>query len=642
MKAYEAYKDSGVEWLGRVPEGWDIVSSRRLFQQTRDAAFEGDEQLSATQKSGVIPQRLFMEQEDQKVVLALAGTGNFKHVEAGDFVISLRSFQGGIEYSAHTGCVSPAYTVLRRNSELEDGYFAYLLKSGSYVSKLQSITTGIRDGRNISYEQFAVVALPFPPLSEQRTIASFLNREVGKIDDLIAEQQRLIALLAEKRQATISHAVTKGLNPNARLKPSGIDWLGDVPEGWEVAPLKYLVAFQSGGTPSKDNLDYWDGEIPWASAKDLKVEKLADTQLHITDAAVSSGGASLIPSGSVVVLVRGMTLAKAFPVCLTTVPLAINQDLKAVISGPRIASDFLAHVLRGLAAESLSRIDEAGHGTKALRMDAWTSMELPLPPMVEQVEIAHAIDAAISKIDTLARAASDTVSLLQERRSALISAAVTGKIDVRETIAAPARRMPAQDVSALVLGAVIANHLRQDGFGRMMTQKYLFLAQTNAKVEEIGGSFIREAAGPYDADLQARAEKALESAGLVRVEQEGGWGSRVEYEFLGDADALRADLATVLGDRMKRFNYLFKRLGRLNKKEIEAVATLYAAWNDFLIDGHLPGQDEIIREVLENWHEEKPKKFTADELKNWLGWMGRQDIVPDGTGPRTLQGRLFV
>jgi type I restriction enzyme S subunit len=238
---YPKYKDSGVEWIGKVPDSWHCLSARRLFKQIREEALVADEQLSATQKYGVIPQRLFMEIEDQKIVLALSGTGNFRHVEPNDFVISLRSFQGGIERSLHRGCVSPAYTVLRARHDLVSAYWAFLFKSGSFVGALQSVTEGIRDGKTVSYDQFSTIDLPIPPLAEQSVIAAFLDQETGKIDALVVEQESLIALLKEKRQAVISKAVTKGLNPNAPMKDSGIEWLGQVPAHWEVTRLKYAA-----------------------------------------------------------------------------------------------------------------------------------------------------------------------------------------------------------------------------------------------------------------------------------------------------------------------------------------------------------------------------------------------------------------
>ncbi|MBS1042234.1 restriction endonuclease subunit S, partial [Gluconobacter cerinus] len=292
-----------------------------------------------------------------------------------------------------------------------------------------------RDWQHRCRGAFGALCVPIPPLEEQTVIAAFLDRETRKIDALIAEQEKLLTLLAEKRQATISHAVTRGLNPNAPMKDSGIAWLGEVPEHWEIVPIKYLVSLKSGGTPTKDNLDFWEnGEIPWASAKDLKVERIFDTSNHITDLAIEAGGASLLPAGTIIIVVRGMILARIFPVVEAMVPMCINQDLKGIQGNENINNKFLAWLLRGSARESLFRLDEAGHGTKALRMDAWNSMQLPVPPIHEQIEITSFLASKTNELDQLSSSAEEGIQLLKERRSTLIAAAVTGKIDVRNTV----------------------------------------------------------------------------------------------------------------------------------------------------------------------------------------------------------------
>jgi type I restriction enzyme S subunit len=273
-----------------------------------------------------------------------------------------------------------------------------------------------------------------PPLSEQTTIATFLDRETAKIDALVADYSSLIELLQEKRQAVISHAVTKGLDPTVPMKDSGVEWLGEVPKHWDVIPLKYLTQFRSGGTLSKDNLDFWNGDVPWASAKDLKSETLHDTSDHITETAIERRAAAYIPHGSVLVVVRGMILARTFPVTIAAVPMAINQDLKALVPFQAITGPYLARCLQASAEESTRRIDEAGHGTKALRMDAWTSIDLPVPRVEEQNVICDVVDTETAKLDILIADAEEAITLLQERRTALISAAVTGKIDVRDLI----------------------------------------------------------------------------------------------------------------------------------------------------------------------------------------------------------------
>jgi len=212
-------------------------------------------------------------------------------------------------------------------------------------------------------------------------------------------------------------------------KDSGVQWLTNVPAHWRVSPLKYLALLKSGGTPSKENLDYWNGDVPWASAKDLKTELLADTIDHITGFAVESRNADLVPAGTILVVVRGMILARIFPVAETVVPMAINQDLKGLIPRQDILGRFLAWLLRGSANESLLRLDEAGHGTKALRMEAWTSMQLPVPPLDEQSAIIAFLDRETGKIDALIAEQEKLLTLLGEKRQAAISHAVTNGLN---------------------------------------------------------------------------------------------------------------------------------------------------------------------------------------------------------------------
>ncbi|AAK22606.1 restriction endonuclease subunit S [Caulobacter vibrioides] len=212
-------------------------------------------------------------------------------------------------------------------------------------------------------------------------------------------------------------------------KESGVEWLGRVPSHWNFRPLKHLVIMRSGGTPSKEREDYWGGEIPWASAKDLKVDTLTDTQDHLTAEALDEGAAQLLPANAVVVLVRGMMLARTFPVCRLSRPMTINQDLKGLIANRGVDPNYLAWSLRASEVETLCRLDEAGHGTKALRMDAWSTMELPAPSLAEQQAIAAFLDRETAKIDALVEAQERLIALLKEKRQAVISHAVTKGLD---------------------------------------------------------------------------------------------------------------------------------------------------------------------------------------------------------------------
>lgn len=212
-------------------------------------------------------------------------------------------------------------------------------------------------------------------------------------------------------------------------KESEVAWLGPIPSHWTVSPLKCLAEFKSGGTPDKATREFWDGDVPWASAKDLKSGSLFDTVEHITDKALEVGAATLVEPGTLLVVVRGMILARLFPVTRACVPMAINQDLKAVVAKRGLSSDFLAWLLRGSEAETLSRLDEAGHGTKALRMDAWTAMRMPVPPIDEQRMVSSFLDRETAKIDALVDEQRLLIDLLKEKRHAVISQAVTKGLD---------------------------------------------------------------------------------------------------------------------------------------------------------------------------------------------------------------------
>lgn len=197
------------------------------------------------------------------------------------------------------------------------------------------------------------------------------------------------------------------------------------PAHWQVKPLKFLVTLEGGVTPSKERLDYWGGDVPWASAKDLKVDRLCDTEDHLTQKALDEGAASLVPAGSILIVVRGMILAHSFPVAVAVRPVAINQDLKALNSRGFLRHEYLIWLLRGLAGQTIAEVDEAAHGTKVLRIPSWLSKRFPIPPDDEQLAISAFLDVETLKLDELIAEQQRLVKLLTEKRQAVISHAVT-------------------------------------------------------------------------------------------------------------------------------------------------------------------------------------------------------------------------
>jgi len=201
-------KDSGVAWLGEIPAHWDIIQSRRVFKVRNVPALDSDEQLTASQKYGMLPQTEFMELEGRRVVVTIKGVESLRHVEPNDFVISLRSFQGGIEWCKLRGSVTFHYVVLKPVKTIHPAYFGRLFKSSVFIQALRATTDFIRDGQDLRYSHFILVPLPLVPMDEQAAIAEFLDKETAKLDSLINVAQKTIDLLREYRTALISAAVT--------------------------------------------------------------------------------------------------------------------------------------------------------------------------------------------------------------------------------------------------------------------------------------------------------------------------------------------------------------------------------------------------------------------------------------------------
>jgi type I restriction enzyme S subunit len=310
------------------------------------------------------------------------------------------------------------------------GFLAWLLR-GLADDLLVAVEEAGHGTRCLRMDLWKGVRVHIPALEIQRSIAAYLDRKTADIDAVIVAKERMLTLLHEKRQALISHAVTEGLNPEAPKKESHIKGLGRVPTHWQLIPLGYIVDMCGGGTPSKDNTAFWNGNIPWVSPKDMKVWEIRDSEDHVTEAAIQSSTIALIQPPAVLLVVRGMILSHTIPVALTTAPVTINQDMKALLPHRHCFAKYLAHLLRAVMPLLLAMTEESGHGTLCLRTELWKKLKLPLPPLSEQLEITDFIDLRVPQIDRLVALHREQIEKLREYRQTVISAAVTGKFDVR-------------------------------------------------------------------------------------------------------------------------------------------------------------------------------------------------------------------
>ncbi len=425
LKQYQSYKDSKVEWLRNTPDHWEIVKAKRIFIETSIKGFPDEELLAATQTKGVVPKSVY----GKTTVTATKNFETLKLVEKGDFVISLRSFQGGIEYAHYRGIISPAYTILQPQEEVVHKYYRYLLKSKRYISGLTLLVTGIREGQNIDTGKFKDSYLPLPPEKEQTTIANFLDYKTEKINRFIQKKKQLIKLLNEQKVAIINQAVTKGIDRNVKMKRSGIEWLGDIPEQWKVSKIKWLTPVKRGASPRPiENPIYFDdnGEFAWVRIADVTASEryLVNTTQKLSDLGNSMsvkqfpGDLFLSIAGSV-----GKPIITKIKCCI--------HDGFVWFPLLNVNKEFIYYIFKaGRCYLGLGKM-----GTQLnLNTDSVGGITIPLPPKKEIDAIVKYLDNETSKIDKTILTIEKEITLTQEYKTALIAEAVTGKIDVRDFV----------------------------------------------------------------------------------------------------------------------------------------------------------------------------------------------------------------
>ena len=429
-KAYPAYKDSGVEWLGEIPEGWNILRGKYIFSEINQRSSTGSEVLlSVSEYFGVKPRsESFLDDEFISRAESLEG---YKKCSVNDLVINIMlAWKCGLGVSKYDGIVSPAYSVFRFFESIYPDYMHYLYRTEIYNLYFKSRSTGIIDSRLRLYpESFLDIKTLIPSKSEQQTIAQFLDYETAKIDALIAKQEQLIALLKEKRQAVISHAVTKGLNPDAPMKDSGVEWLGQVPEHWETPKLNYITSRVGDGlhsTPKyEDCTGYYfingnnlvDGSIVYKfNAKEVPESEYINNYIPLNDKTVLLSINGTI--GNVAIY--------------TGEPVILGKSAAYIMCSDAISVVFLSIYFTSSQVRKYFDLEVTGTTIFNLSLNSLRKMPICLAPLNEQLEIEQFCMTQKAKYQKLIENAERIIKLLQERKTALISAAVTGKIDVRD------------------------------------------------------------------------------------------------------------------------------------------------------------------------------------------------------------------
>ena len=409
MKRYECYKDSGVKWLGEIPGHWEVRKIKYTFKERSQKGFPKLSLLSATQQYGVIKK----DDYENRTVVATKGLDTLKLVCKNDFVISLRSFEGGIEMSHEEGIISPAYTILIPK-KIEPSYFRHLGKSPVFINLLKMMVTGIREGQNIDYNKLRTNLIPIPPKSEQTAIANYLDSVTSKIDEAISQQQKMIDLLNERKQIIIQNAVTKGLDPNAKMKDSGVEWIGEIPEDWKIIQLRHTVYNKDflRQPITADQRKRNNPQYAYYGASGI-IDKIDNYNVDDKVLLIGEDGANLL---------------------LRNLPLIYKAEGKfwvnnhAHILKPRngFNYDYLAYVME--AADYTLFI--TGSAQPKLSQSNLNAVKLPIPSFEKQSNICDWLSPRIEQIDYSISQCNKMISLLQERKQIIINDVVTGKVKV--------------------------------------------------------------------------------------------------------------------------------------------------------------------------------------------------------------------
>lgn len=424
---YNELESSGVVWLQDVPRHWrikrlkfsaDLVNNKVCVEES-SLPYLGLEHIESW-----TGRKIDGEISNSEGLASAFSTGDVLFGK-------LRPYLAKVHLAQQDGLISSEALVVRSKAELHSEFLKYYMLSSDFINVVDSSTYGSKMPR-ASWGFIGNLPVLLPELEEQQTIARFLDFKTAQIDALIAKQKVLLEKLAEKRTALISHTVTKGLDPSVPMKDSGVEWLGIIPAHWDAKRLKFVVSIFGGGTPNTGKPEYWNGEIPWVSPKDMKCDFIDATEDYLTDLGVAESATKIVPVDSVLIVVRSGILRHTIPVARNTVEVALNQDMKALVVNDSLRPGFIHWFIAGLQGGLLPLWSKQGCTVESIELGYMTSTTIPIPPIKEQDAILEHIAKVTTKIDQQAKKVTDVISALAEYRNSMITHAVTGKIDVRD------------------------------------------------------------------------------------------------------------------------------------------------------------------------------------------------------------------
>lgn len=422
---YDKYKDSGIAWIGEIPEHWEVCSIKQIMKNKSIKGFPNETVLSLYRDFGIIPK----DSRDDNHNVTSEDTSNYKLVENGDFVINkMKAWQGSMAISDFKGIISPAYYICKIFSpKVVRKYIHYLLRDESYKAEYMRLSTGMRIGQwDLNIDDFLQINTILPLLSEQQSIATYLDQKCGEIDELITLQEEMITKLQSYKQSVITEAVTKGLDKNVSLKDSGIEWIGEIPEHWICTVFKKFLSepMQYGANEPAEECNYNDpryiritdikddGTLRDDTFKSLPLEKAKEYMLTKGDLLFARSGA---------------TVGKTFLYKEDYAACFAGYLIKARCNKNELLPNFVFYYTLSNVYQNWKNSIFIQSTIQNIGADKYSVMPIIIPPLSEQQSIADYLDRKCSEIDELISIKQQKIEKLKDYKKSLIFECVTGK-----------------------------------------------------------------------------------------------------------------------------------------------------------------------------------------------------------------------
>lgn len=605
-------KYSGIPSIGDVPSHWDISRIKTLLSLRNEKNSGDRELLSVYLDRGVIS---YNDSTGMQVHKPSADLSNYQNVHVGDFVLNnQQAWRGSVGVSKYDGIISPAYFVYDMSEKCYPLYMNFLLRDGSMVQQYETSSRGVGTiQRNLYAMWFYDSLVALPPMEEQIAIATYLDAKCTEIDALIADVQAQIDALEQYKRSVITETVTKGLNPDAEMKDSGIQWIGMMPSHWDCIRGKYILKYIQKSVREDDGVItcFRDGEVTLRSNRREDGFTMADKEI----------GYQGVDIGDLVV--HGMdgfagaigisdSRGKASPV-LNVLDTEQNKRYIMYFLRSMAYSDVFLAMATGIRVRSCD-----------LRWNKLAELFYPVPPIEEQEAIVEYIDSVLAKANDVIAAKKEQLSVLEAYKKSLVFEYVTGKKEVPAPITAVM-----VDPNVILLGKL--PKLLSQQKGKIYNQKVLYLLNTYLGLN-LGVQYYRYKHGPYDVMLDSYIDTLVENGWCVKTIKNGAENLEIGPNY----DVFEKEYGSYFSEHDAEIKNFIQFVQPMKRSQIERVATLFAVWNDMILDGNnTPTDADIVYEVMSGWTENKAN-FAYDTWLGTLNKMRSNGIVPKGQGLHTL------